>query len=60
MTTDSTPDPLHGVHEAEHEADVGESGKTPLILIGELWFVFTFAVLAVIAIVLVAVRTALL
>jgi hypothetical protein len=51
----------HGVrklHELEHVADVGESAETPLILIGEVWFVVAIAVLVVLALALVAYRLA--
>jgi hypothetical protein len=46
------------LHELEHEADVGESDKTPLILLGEVWVVSATAVLALIAIALLAYRLA--
>jgi hypothetical protein len=46
------------LHELEHTADVGESEKTPLILIGEVWVVSATAVLVLIAIALLAYRLA--
>jgi len=46
------------LHELEHTADVGESEKTPLILIGEVWVVAATAVLVLIAIALLAYRLA--
>jgi hypothetical protein len=46
------------LHELEHTADVGESDKTPLILLGEVWVVSATAVLALIAITLLAYRLA--
>jgi hypothetical protein len=53
-----TPHPVPKLHELEHEADVGESDKTPLILIGEVWVVAAIAVLVVLAIALLAFRLA--
>src|SRR6266566_1100670 len=46
------------LRELEHVADVGESAETPLILIGEVWFVVAIAVLVVLAHALVAYRLA--
>jgi hypothetical protein len=46
------------LHELEHTADVGESDKTPLILLGEVWVVSATAVLALVAIALLAYRLA--
>jgi hypothetical protein len=46
------------LHELEHTADVGESEKTPLILLGEVWIVCVTAVLALVAIALIAYRLA--
>jgi hypothetical protein len=46
------------LRELEHVADVGESAETPLILIGEVWFVVAIAVLVVLALALVAYRLA--
>jgi hypothetical protein len=46
------------LHELEHTADVGESDKTPLILIGEVWVVAATAALVLIAIALLAYRLA--
>jgi hypothetical protein len=46
------------LRELEHVADVGESDETPLILIGEVWFVVAIAVLVVVALALVAYRLA--
>jgi hypothetical protein len=58
MSTDieNPPDELHELHQLEHVADVGESDKTPLILLGEVWFWCAFAVLSITAITLLAVR----
>ena len=41
-------------HELEQIADVGESDRTPLILIGEVWVVAATAVLVVLALALLA------
>ena len=41
-------------HELERIADVGESDRTPLILIGEVWVVAATAVLVVLALALLA------
>jgi len=41
-------------HELEQIADVGESDRTPLILIGEVWLVAATAVLVVLALALLA------
>jgi len=41
-------------HDLEHEAEVGESPRTPLILIGEVWVVAASVVLVVLAITLLA------
>ena len=49
---------MRKLHELEHTADVGESAKTPLILLGEVWVVSATAVLALIAIALLAYRLA--
>jgi type VI protein secretion system component VasF len=52
---------LHAVQkleELEHTADVGESDKTPLILIGEVWIFAAIAVLVVLAVSLIAYRLA--
>ena len=46
------------VRDLEHTAEVGESDKTPLILLGEVWVVSATAVLALIAIALLAYRLA--
>jgi hypothetical protein len=46
------------VHELEHVAEVGESDKTPLILIGEVWFFCAIIVLVVLTLALVAYRLA--
>jgi hypothetical protein len=51
----------HGVRklrELEQVADVGESAETPLILIGEVWFVVAIALLVMLALALVAYRLA--
>jgi len=42
------------VHELEQIANVGESDRTPLILIGEVWVVAATAVLVVLALALLA------
>jgi len=46
------------LHELEHTADLGESPKTPLILLGEVWFVAALLVLVVLALSLLAYRLA--
>ena len=45
---------LEKVHELEHTADVGESDKTPLILLGETWVVASSVVLAILLVSLLA------
>lgn len=42
------------LRELEHTAEVGESPKTPLILLGDVWVVCALAVAAVLAISLLA------
>jgi hypothetical protein len=42
------------LHELDHEADVGESDKTPLILIGGVWVVCAIAVAVTLGIVALA------
>jgi hypothetical protein len=42
------------LRELEHTAEVGESPKTPLILIGDVWVVSALVVAAVLAISLLA------
>jgi hypothetical protein len=56
--THDTPHAIRRLHELEHEADVGESDKTPLILLGEVWVVTAATVLVLIAIALFAYRLA--
>jgi hypothetical protein len=54
-------EPRHGVqrlHELENVAEEGESAETPLILIGEVWFVVAIALLVMLALALVAYRLA--
>jgi hypothetical protein len=46
------------VHALEHTADVGESPKTPLILLGEVWVVSSAVVLVIVALSLLAYRLA--
>jgi len=46
------------IRELEHVADVGESDKTPLILIGEAWVVMAIAFLVFLALTLLAYRLA--
>ena len=46
------------VHELEHTARVGESEKTPWILLGETWVVTSILVLAVLVISALAYRLA--
>jgi hypothetical protein len=46
------------LHELEHVADVGESDETPLILLGEVWFVAAIAVLVLLGVALLAYRLA--
>jgi hypothetical protein len=58
MRTHETPRAAQKLHELEHVADVGESEKTPLILLGEVWVVTATAVLALLAIALLAYRLA--
>ena len=53
-----TPHPVRKLHELEHVADEGESGETPLILIGEVWFVVAIALVALLVIALLAYRLA--
>jgi hypothetical protein len=53
-----TPRAVRKLHDLEHVADVGESDKTPLILIGEVWVVSAIAVLILLAIALLAFRLA--
>jgi hypothetical protein len=53
-----TPRAVRKLHDLEHVADVGESDKTPLILIGEVWIVSAIAVLILLAIALLAFRLA--
>jgi hypothetical protein len=51
------PDTEHAVEklrELEHTAEVGESPKTPLILLGDVWVVCSIVVIAVIALSLLA------
>ena len=58
MRSQETPRAAQKLHELEHVADVGESEKTPLILLGEVWVVTATAVLALLAIALLAYRLA--
>ncbi len=53
-----TPPAARKLHEVEHTADVGESERTPLILLGEVWVVSAAAVLVLVAIALLAYRLA--
>jgi len=53
-----TPRAVRKLHELEHTADVGESGWTPLILLGETWVVSAIAVLVLLAVALLAYRLA--
>jgi hypothetical protein len=46
------------VHELEHTAEVGESPKTPLILLGEVWVVSSIVVVAIVAVSLLAFKLA--
>jgi hypothetical protein len=46
------------LRELEHVAEVGESDETPLILIGEVWFVVAIALLVLLALALLAYRLA--
>jgi len=46
------------LRELEHVADVGESDETPLILIGEVWFVVAIALVVLLALALLAYRLA--
>ncbi len=54
----NTPRAVRRLHDLEHVADVGESDKTPLILIGEVWVVSAIAVLVLLALALLAYRLA--
>ena len=58
MRSHETERVVRKLHELEHTADVGESDKTPLILLGEVWVVSATAVLTLIAIALLAYRLA--
>ena len=49
-----TPRAVRKLHELEHVAEVGESDKTPLILIGGVWVVCAIAVAVTLAIVALA------
>ena len=49
---------MRKLREFEHVAEVGESDQTPLILIGEVWFVVAIALLVLLALALVAYRLA--
>jgi hypothetical protein len=42
------------LHELKEEADLGESAKTPLIVLGEVWVVCAIAVVILLAISLLA------
>jgi hypothetical protein len=53
-----TPRAMRKLHDLEHIAEVGESNKTPLILIGEAWVVSAIAVLVLLALALLAYRLA--
>jgi hypothetical protein len=44
--------------ELEHVAEVGENDETPLILIGDVWFVLAIALLVLLALALLAHRLA--
>ena len=46
------------LHELEHVADVGESDKTPLILIADAWVVMAIVFLVFLALTLLAYRLA--
>jgi hypothetical protein len=46
------------LRQLEHLADVGESDKTPLILLGEAWLVSAIVVLVFLALALLAYRLA--
>jgi hypothetical protein len=52
------PRGVQKLHELEHVADEGESGETPLILIGEVWFVVAIAFVVLLAVALLAYRLA--
>jgi len=53
-----TPRAVRELRELEHEADVGESDKTPLILIGDVAVVVAGAFLVMLAIAILAYRLA--
>ena len=46
------------LHELERVADEGESAETPLILIGEVWFVVAIAFVVLLVLALLAYRLA--
>jgi hypothetical protein len=46
------------LRELEHVAEVGENDETPLILIGDVWFVLAIALLVLLALALLAHRLA--
>jgi hypothetical protein len=46
------------VHHLEQVADVGESDKTPLILVGRVWLACAVVVIAILALTLVVARIA--
>jgi hypothetical protein len=46
------------LRQLEHVAEEGESAETPLILIGEVWFVVAIALLVMVALALLAYRLA--
>jgi hypothetical protein len=54
MNTQEHTPPAEKLRELEHVADVGESGETPFILMGEVWVVCATAVLVLLAIALLA------
>ena len=54
MRSRKTPRALRKLHELEHTADVGESPKTPLILLGEVSVVASAVVAAILALSLLA------
>ncbi len=54
MTAHEHSHPVEKLHELEQVAEVGESGETPFILMGEVWVVCAAAFLVLLAIALLA------
>jgi hypothetical protein len=56
--THDTPKIVRRLHDERHIAEIGESDRTPLILVGEVWVVVATVALAVLALSLFAYRLA--